>query len=138
LFRRDELVELSKLITLASVKLQNHEVADCLRLLEGYWPRFLAMHVPIDAPVGLVAENTKTPASAASGGGAPAAGGDQPVGTTAAGTAPTPGTAATQPSQGGSDAATGQQQADSATEKPAERTGFMDRMKQYVPRWMRF
>ena len=139
LFRRDELVELSKLITLASVKLQNNEVADCLRLLEGYWPRFLAMHVPIEAPVGVIAENTKQPAAGASGTSAKTGGSNQPTaGTTAAGTPPATGTTAMQPSQGGGDATPGPQQADSGTEKPAERTGFMDRMKQYVPRWMRF
>jgi len=36
-FEQAELVELSKLITLAEVKLQNGQIGDCLRLLEGYW-----------------------------------------------------------------------------------------------------
>ncbi len=137
LFRRDELVELSKLITLASVKLQNNEVADCLRLLEGYWPRFLAMHVPLDVPAGLVAENGQQPAAGASGDSAKSAAGSQTSGTSPGGMPPSTGTAAAQPSQGGSEAADGQQ-AESAADKPAERTGFLDRMKQYVPRWMRF
>jgi hypothetical protein len=45
-FNRSELVELQKLITLADVKLKNGQVGDCLRLLEGYWPRFLDENVP--------------------------------------------------------------------------------------------
>ncbi len=43
--RRTELLELSKLVTLVNVKLQRGEFSDCLRLLDGYWPRFLAAHV---------------------------------------------------------------------------------------------
>ena len=46
-FTKRERVELSKLIALADVKLQNGQVGDCLRLLEGYWPRFLERHVPL-------------------------------------------------------------------------------------------
>lgn len=46
-FSRKELIELSKLITLADVTLQNGQIADCLRLLEGYWPRFLMTNVPL-------------------------------------------------------------------------------------------
>jgi len=56
-FNKRELIELSKLITLADVKRQQHQVGDCLRLLEGYWPRFLAVNVPLSAdavpPAGL-------------------------------------------------------------------------------------
>ena len=48
-FSRAEMVELSKLIALADVKLQQREIGDCLRLLEGYWPRFLAENVPLPA-----------------------------------------------------------------------------------------
>lgn len=48
-FSRSEMVELSKLIALADVKLQQREIGDCLRLLEGYWPRFLAENVPLPA-----------------------------------------------------------------------------------------
>jgi hypothetical protein len=44
---RQELVELSKLITLIDVKRQNGQVADCLHLLEGHWPRLLERHVPL-------------------------------------------------------------------------------------------
>ena len=43
------MVELSKLITLADVKLQNGQIGDCLHLLEGYWPRFLEENVPLPA-----------------------------------------------------------------------------------------
>lgn len=48
-FSKPELIELSKLITLADVKLQNGQVGDCLRLLEGYWPRFLEENVALPA-----------------------------------------------------------------------------------------
>ena len=48
-FTDPELVELSKLITLADVKLQNGQVGDCVRLLDGYWPRFLEENVPLPA-----------------------------------------------------------------------------------------
>jgi hypothetical protein len=46
LFRRHELLELGKLITLARGKLDQGQVGDCLRLLDGYWPHFLTVHVP--------------------------------------------------------------------------------------------
>lgn len=46
-FNRKERLELSKIIALADVKLQNGQLGDCLRLLEGYWPRFLQVHVPL-------------------------------------------------------------------------------------------
>ena len=46
-FSRTELVELSKLITVAHSKLQQGQLGDCLRLLEGYWPRFLEANVPL-------------------------------------------------------------------------------------------
>ncbi len=57
-FNRSELVELTKLITLADVKLKNGQVGDCLRLLEGYWPRFLEENVP--APAAAPASETAT------------------------------------------------------------------------------
>jgi len=44
---RRELVELSKLITLIDVKRQHGQVADCLQLLEGHWPRLLEQHVDL-------------------------------------------------------------------------------------------
>ncbi len=48
-FNRNELIELSKHISLMDVKLQNGLLADCLNLLESYWPRFLEEHVPLPA-----------------------------------------------------------------------------------------
>jgi hypothetical protein len=57
-FNRSELVELTKLITLADVKLKNGQVGDCLRLLEGYWPCFLEENVP--APAGAPMPDTVT------------------------------------------------------------------------------
>ena len=48
-FNSAEMVELSKMITLADVKLQNGQIGDCLHLLEGYWPRFLEENVPLPA-----------------------------------------------------------------------------------------
>jgi hypothetical protein len=49
-----ELRALYKLIHMASVTLQNGQVGDCMRLLEGYWPQFLMEHVP-PGPVNAVA-----------------------------------------------------------------------------------
>ena len=31
------------------MKLQKNQVGDCIRLLEGYWPRFLEDNVPVSA-----------------------------------------------------------------------------------------
>jgi hypothetical protein len=62
-FSKPELVELSKLITLADVKLQNGRVSDCLWLLEGYWPRFLAEQVPLPRGEAL-ASRPRVPAAA--------------------------------------------------------------------------
>jgi hypothetical protein len=44
-FNRKERLELSKIIALADVKLQNGLLGDCVRLLEGYWPQFLQVNV---------------------------------------------------------------------------------------------
>ena len=46
-FTKKERVELFRLITPVDVKLQNGQIGDCVRLLEGYWPRFLVDHVPL-------------------------------------------------------------------------------------------
>ena len=46
-FSKPELVELSKLIASVEVKLQNGQIGDCLRLLDGYWPKFLEENVPL-------------------------------------------------------------------------------------------
>lgn len=45
-FNKQELVEMFRLISPADVKLRNGQVADCIRLLEGYWARFLVDRVP--------------------------------------------------------------------------------------------
>ena len=46
-FTDNERVELTKLIALADVKLQNGQISDCIYLLQGYWPRFLETNVPL-------------------------------------------------------------------------------------------
>ena len=55
-FSKPEMFEIQKLITLADIKLQNGQIGDCLRLLEGYWPRFLEENVPL--PPGAVPPET--------------------------------------------------------------------------------
>jgi hypothetical protein len=92
-FTRDERVELSKMIALANVKLQNGQTGDCLRLLEGYWPRFLESNMPL--PV--------TPAEGL------------------AGKADAP------PKTDGE-----------APEESPERSGLLDRMKDLIPKPLRF
>jgi hypothetical protein len=54
-FNEQELRALYKLITLADVTLQNGQVGDCMKLLDGYWPRFLVQHVPLTVAEGAVA-----------------------------------------------------------------------------------
>jgi hypothetical protein len=46
-FTPEERVALTKIILLTSYKLQAGQVADCARLLEGYWPQFLLAHVAL-------------------------------------------------------------------------------------------
>jgi len=50
-FSVNELKELQKLIYRANVMLDGGQVGDCLRLLDGYWPRFLEANVPLRIPV---------------------------------------------------------------------------------------
>ena len=45
-FSQEEQKELVRLIAPASVERENGQVGDCIRLLEGYWPRFLVEYVP--------------------------------------------------------------------------------------------
>lgn len=59
-FSKKERVELVRLLTPADVKLQNGQVADCVHLLEGYWPRFLYEHVPLPAEAAAAAETAPT------------------------------------------------------------------------------
>jgi hypothetical protein len=63
-FSETELRALYKLITLANVTLQNGQVGDCLRLLEGYWPQFLAQNVPLGPATPPAAEVAERPADA--------------------------------------------------------------------------
>ena len=46
-FDEQEIRELKKMITLASYMLESRQLGDCLRLLDGYWPRFLVANVPL-------------------------------------------------------------------------------------------
>jgi hypothetical protein len=50
-FNESELRALYKLLTLADLNLQNGQVGDCLKLLNGYWPRFLMQNVPVGQAV---------------------------------------------------------------------------------------
>jgi len=51
-FLKEERLELLRLIAPAEWKLQKGQVAGCIRLLEGYWPRLLAERVPlVDSPL---------------------------------------------------------------------------------------
>jgi hypothetical protein len=65
-FNAAELRALYKLITLADVTLQNGQIGDCMKLLDGYWPRFLAQHVPLppdaEGAVAGAAEEASPPA----------------------------------------------------------------------------
>jgi hypothetical protein len=45
-FSAAEQVALTKIVTLASQQLQRDRLADCARLMDSYWPRFLFHHVP--------------------------------------------------------------------------------------------
>ncbi|MEX2112951.1 MAG: hypothetical protein WD845_07180 [Pirellulales bacterium] len=62
-FNPSERLELSKLISLASVKLEAGQLADCARLLEGYWPQFLLAHVPLTITTAPIAERPAPPAT---------------------------------------------------------------------------
>jgi hypothetical protein len=48
-FSDRERAQLLMLLTPAKAKLERGEVSECLALLDGYWPRFLAAHVPLPA-----------------------------------------------------------------------------------------
>jgi hypothetical protein len=68
-FNETELRSLYKLITLASVDLQNGQIGDCMGLLDGYWPRFLMENVPMASPAAAPAlagrpEDLQTPPAA--------------------------------------------------------------------------
>jgi hypothetical protein len=70
-FGQLERVALAKLISSNAERLREGKYADCHRFLESYWPRFLAMHVPlVNDPV-----TAPAPRTAAQ----PGAGGDPPL-----------------------------------------------------------
>jgi hypothetical protein len=65
-FAENERVELTKIITLASYKLQAGQVADCARILDGYWPQFLLANVPlVQRPLPLAQRTKADPAPSA-------------------------------------------------------------------------
>ena len=68
-FNESELRALYKLLTLADWNLQNGQVGDCMKLLNGYWPRFLMQNVPFPQSVPALAAK---PADPVPGGPAPA------------------------------------------------------------------
>jgi hypothetical protein len=63
-FNEPELRALYKLITLADITLQNGQVSDCMKLLEGYWPRFLVQHVPLAADAAVAIKPEPPPPAA--------------------------------------------------------------------------
>ena len=69
-FTSKEYRELSKIVSLANVKLQEGQLSDCARVLESYWPRFLVKNVALTegplasrpAPVSVI-PSVETPAA---------------------------------------------------------------------------
>jgi hypothetical protein len=98
---KTELIELSKIITWAGIKLQRGQLGDCQRILESYWPRYLAAYA---------APSAEPPTAEANAASAPEI---QPP-------AP-PGASAPQ----------------SSAPAPSNQPGFLDRMKGYLPDFMR-
>lgn len=118
-FTDAERLELSKTITLAEFKLQGGELGECARLLDGYWPRFLRAYVP----------TTKSAAQ------------DVVEGS---GTAPTEGLPRPEkssPPDVASPSGEVPQTARNPATAPAPATdaspGFRDRMRRFVPDWLR-
>jgi hypothetical protein len=60
-FNESELRTLHKLLMLADLNLQNGQIADCLKLLNGYWPRFLMLNVPSPHVVPALATQPASP-----------------------------------------------------------------------------
>jgi len=52
-FTTNENMQLAELITRAHIRLENGQIADCMRLLGGYWPRFLEENVPLPSSAGV-------------------------------------------------------------------------------------
>lgn len=61
-FSEKERLELAKLIAPADVNLDKAQVADCIRILEGYWPQYLQQHVPL--PQSSISQRAAPPATA--------------------------------------------------------------------------
>ena len=67
-FNESELRALYKLLTLADLNLQNGQVGDCMKLLNGYWPRFLLQNVPLpQAAPALASKPAAEPATQSTG-----------------------------------------------------------------------
>jgi len=64
-FERQERDELLVSIAAAEQKLRSGQLADCFRLVDGYWPRFLRRHVPLADPLPLAVDPTRPTAPAA-------------------------------------------------------------------------
>lgn len=66
-FNMNERVELSKILESARRALNTGDLSDCLRILQGYWPQFLAQNVePLEVPLARQAQlpaRPRTPAS---------------------------------------------------------------------------
>ncbi len=60
-FSSRELVELTKINTMASLHLEKMQYADCARLLDGYWPQFLVASVPLTTANTPIARRPKPP-----------------------------------------------------------------------------
>lgn len=117
-FTDAERLELSKTITLAEYKLQGGELGECARLLDGYWPRFLRAYVP----------TTKTaPQVVVNGGNIPPTDGPPRPDKT-------PATGGTNPT--GEVPLTARNPAAPATATDSS-PGFRDRMRRFVPDWLR-
>ncbi|MBI1901192.1 MAG: hypothetical protein HYS13_08795 [Planctomycetia bacterium] len=103
LFDRDtELFELSKIVTLAVIKRRQLQPGDCQRILESYWPRYLAAYA---------AESGESPTAEAN--------------------------VASPPEMGPPTAAGGAAAPPSSAPAPSNEPGFLDRMKGYLPDFMR-
>lgn len=71
-FTKQELIELSKLVHLAEAKLRAGHLVDGLRVLDGYWPQFLATHVSLtEGRVARAPDAIRKPQAAAPPQGAP-------------------------------------------------------------------
>jgi hypothetical protein len=119
-FTDAERLELSKTITLAEFKLQSGELGECARLLDSYWPRFLRAYVP--------ATKIETPQIATEGHTAPSEAATRPQ---------IPPPAADGASPSGEVPLTARKSAAAAPPPADSSPGFRDRMRRFVPDWLR-